>query len=71
MGYRRIRNELERNHGIAENDKRVLRICRGERIQSTIKWRPKSCTRSSQDPAHIAKTISTVTFTQTHRTRNG
>ncbi|EEX48616.1 IS3 family transposase, partial [Jonquetella anthropi] len=55
MGYRRIRDELERNHGIAENDKRVLRICRGERIQSTIKWRPKSCTRSSQDPAHIAQ----------------
>ena len=55
MGYRRIRDELERNHGIAVNDKRVLRICRGERIQSTIKWRPKSCTRSSQDSAHIAK----------------
>ena len=35
--------------------KRVLRICRKEHIQSTIKWKPKSCTRSSNDPAHIAK----------------
>jgi len=28
MGYRRIRDELERNHGIHVNDKRVLRIDR-------------------------------------------
>ena len=55
MGYRRIRDELDKKHGIAVNDKRVLRICRKEHIQSTIKWKPKSCTRSSNDPAHIAK----------------
>ena len=55
MGYRRIRDELDKKHGIAVNDKRVLRICRKERIQSTIKWKPKSCTRSSNEPAHIAK----------------
>lgn len=55
MGYRRIRDELEKKHGITVNDKRVLRICRKERIQSTIKWKPKSCTRSSADPAHIAR----------------
>ena len=55
MGYRRIRDELDKKHGIDVNDKRVLRICRKERIQSTIKWRPKSCTRNSTDPAHIAK----------------
>ena len=55
MGYRRIRDELDRKHGIAVNDKRVLRICRKERIQSAIKWKPKSCTRSSNDPAHIAR----------------
>ena len=55
MGYRRIRDELSVNHGIAVNDKRVLRICRSEQIQSTIKWRPKSCTRSSRNPDHIAK----------------
>jgi len=55
MGYRRIRDELDKKHGIAVNDKRVLRICRKERIQSTIKWKPTSCTRSSADPAHIAR----------------
>ena len=55
MGYRRIRDELDKKHGIDVNDKRVLRICRKERIQSTIKWKPKSCTRSSTDPAHVAK----------------
>ena len=55
MGYRRIRDELDKKHGIAVNDKRVLRICRKERIQSTIKWKPKSCTRGSADPAHIAR----------------
>ena len=55
MGYRRIRDELDKKHGIAVNDKRVLRICRKEHIQSTIKWKPKSCTRSSNDPAHIAR----------------
>ncbi len=55
MGYRRIRDELDKHHDINVNDKRVLRICRKERIQSAIKWRPKSCTKSSKDPAHIAK----------------
>ena len=55
MGYRRIRDELDKKHGIAVSDKRVLRICRKERIQSTIKWKPKSCTRSSDDLAHIAR----------------
>ena len=55
MGYRRIRDELEKHQGIDVNDKRILRICRKTRIQSTIKWKPKSCTRSSDDPAHIAK----------------
>jgi len=55
MGYRRIRDELDKKHDIDVNDKRVLRICRKKGIQSTIKWKPKSCTRSSNDPAHIAK----------------
>jgi putative transposase len=55
MGYRRIRDELDKKHGIAVNDKRVLRICRKEYIQSTIKWKPKSCTRGSNNPAHIAR----------------
>ena len=55
MGYRRIRDELEKHHDIDVNDKRVLRICRKERIRSTIKWKPKSCTINSNNPAHIAK----------------
>lgn len=55
MGYRRIRDELAVHQDTAVNDKRVLRICRKEKIQSTIKWRPKSCTKASSDPAHIAK----------------
>ena len=55
MGYRRIRDELDKKHGITVNDKRVLRICRKEHVQSTIKWKPKSCTRSSDVPAHIAR----------------
>ena len=55
MGYRRIRDELDRRHGIDVNDKRVLRLCRKERICSAIKWRPKGCTKSSVDPTHIAK----------------
>jgi putative transposase len=55
MGYRRIRDELAVHQDIDVNDKRVLRICRKEHIQSTIKWHPKSCTKSSADPAHIAK----------------
>ena len=55
MGYRRIRDELDRRHGIIVNDKRVLRICRIEHIQSTIKWKRNGCTRSSNDPACIAR----------------
>jgi len=55
MGYRRIRDELDINHGIDVNDKRVLRICRKQGIQSNIKWKPKSCTRGDRNPGHIAK----------------
>ncbi len=55
MGYRRIRDELDVNHDIDVNDKRILRICRIKGIQSTIKWKPKSCTRADRNPDHIAK----------------
>ncbi len=37
-GYRRIRDDLERYHGIDVNDKRVLRICRKLNIKSTISF---------------------------------
>jgi len=55
MGYRRIRDELDRNHGIHVNDKRVLRINRSLNIQSTIKHRRHGCTRTASSPHHIAK----------------
>jgi putative transposase len=55
MGYRRIRDELDRNHGIHVNDKRVLRINRALRIKSTIKFQRHGCTRSAKAPEYIAK----------------
>ena len=45
MGYRRIRDELAARYGRKVNDKRVLRLCRKLGIQSTVKWRPRGCTR--------------------------
>jgi len=55
MGYRRIRDELVRNHNIHINDKRVLRINRALQIKSTIKHRRHGCTRTAKSPEHIAK----------------
>ena len=55
MGYRRINDELAGPHNICVNDKRVLRLCRKKHIQSTIKWKPKSCTRNASDPMYTAK----------------
>ena len=55
MGYRRIRDELDRHHGIHVNDKRVLRIDRALHIQSTIKYKSQSCTKSAASPEHIAR----------------
>lgn len=42
-GYRRIRDDRERYHGIKVNDKRVLRICRKKNIKSTIKYAGSGC----------------------------
>lgn len=55
MGYRRIRDELDRNHDIHVNDKRVLRIDRALHIQSTIKYRRQGCTKNAASPEYIAK----------------
>ena len=55
MGYRRIRDELDKHHGINVNDKRVLRINRTMHIRSTIKYRSNGCTRAAKNPEHIAK----------------
>ena len=56
-GYRRIRDDLERYHGIAVNDKRVLRICRKRQIKSTIKYANNGCTRNAKDPQYLAENL--------------
>ncbi len=62
-GYRRIRDDLERYHGIKANDKRVLRICRKKGIKSTIKYNNKGCTRQAANPQFIAENILNREFT--------
>lgn len=56
-GYRRIRDDLERYHGIKVNDKKVLRICRKKGIKSTIKYSNNGCTRQADNPQFIAENI--------------
>ena len=56
-GYRRIRDDLERYHGIKANDKRVLRICLKKDIKSTIKYSNNGCTRQAANPQFIAENI--------------
>ena len=62
-GYRRIRDDLERYHGIKANDKRVLRICRKKGIKSTIKYSNHGCTRQARNPQHIAENVLNREFT--------
>lgn len=57
MGYRRIRDTLEHDHGIRVNDKRVLRICRKKKVQSCIKHKYNCCTKPASDPAYVAENI--------------
>ena len=57
MGYRRIRDTLEHDHGISVNDKRVLRVCRKKKIQSYVKHRYNCCTKPASDPAYVAENI--------------
>lgn len=56
-GYRRIRDDLERYHGINICDKRMLRICRAKDIKSTIKYSNNGCTRQAANPQHIAVNV--------------
>ena len=56
-GYRRIRDDLCRDHGIDVNDKRVLRICRALGIRSNIKYCCDGCTVNDRDPAHVAENV--------------
>lgn len=55
MGYRRIKDELKRTHQMTINDKRVLRICRYEQIQSTIKHPANCITRRAYAPYQIGR----------------
>ena len=63
MGYRRLGDELSRKCGFRINDKRSLRLCRAGRIQSSIKWKPKCCTRAAKAAAHIEDNILNREFT--------
>ena len=56
-GYRRIRDDLEKHHGIDISDKRMLRICRARDIKSTIKYANKGCTRQAANPQHLAENL--------------
>ena len=62
-GYRRIRDDLQRYHGIDVNDKRVLRICRKLGIKSTIKYANEGCTHQADKPQFIAENILNREFT--------
>lgn len=55
MGYRRIRDELDRHYDIHVNDKRILRIERALHIQSVIKYKSHGCTRRAVSSEYIAK----------------
>ena len=57
MGYRRLRDQLMREHGIVISDKRMLRICRKLQMFSTIKYRNHGCTKSAKDPQYTAKNV--------------
>lgn len=56
-GYRRIRDDLERYHGICISDKRMLRICRTKDIKSTIKYANNGCTRNTTNPQYVAENL--------------
>lgn len=57
MGYRRIRDHLERCRGTSINDKRALRICRSLAVKSTIKYARCGCTKRASDPQQIAENL--------------
>ena len=57
MGYRRLKDELDRHHGTHINDKRMLRICRSRRIKSTIKYSNHGCTRQGKNPYYLADNL--------------
>lgn len=56
-GYRRIRDDLEKYHGVRISDKRALRICRSRDIKSTIKYANHGCTRNAENPQYLAENV--------------
>lgn len=56
-GYRRIRDDLDRFHGIGISDKKALRICRSRDIKSTIKYANNGCTRNAANPQYLAENM--------------
>lgn len=65
-GYRRIRDDLNRHYGEHVSDKRVLRLMRKERIQSTIKHPRNCCTRNASKPQYIAENVLSRHFHAEH-----
>ena len=57
MGYRRLRDQLEHDHGIVISDKRMLRICRKQQIFSTVKHRNQGCTKSAKGPQYTTENV--------------
>lgn len=56
-GYRAIRDDLEKYHGIDISDKRMLRICRANDIKSTTKYARQGCTRQAKEAQHVAENV--------------
>lgn len=56
-GYRRIRDDLEKYHGVRISDKRALRICRSRDIKSTVKYSNHGCTRNAENPQYLAENV--------------
>jgi len=48
-----LHDALEHDKGIHVNDKRTLRICRKQKIQSIVKGRYTCCTKPASDPAYV------------------
>lgn len=65
MGYRRIKYELKRRYNQNVNDKRVLRLCRQEKIQSSIKYPANSITKRSRHPYYVAENVLNRDFSAT------
>lgn len=57
MGYRRIRDELDRRHNIHVNDKRILHINRVLQIRSNIKFQNNGCTKNASSPECTADNV--------------